>query len=151
VVVVAPMVQVQRAEAAAYLTGRMVRRVHVDVRRTRSDRLNHLSETRRSGVNALSAAYRGRSRACNRKRDDVGGSECTGNGRGIGLRASLRTLSRGRGQIGAQEQDDPARKPGPAEVNVGLQHIRRQIPIGQLVVDGRAIAVNLRLEVAASR
>src|SRR6266478_3100816 len=63
----------RKAEAAAYLTRRMIYRVHVDVCRTRPDGFNHLGEARRASVDSLTA-HNGR---C----DDVGLGEGAADGR----------------------------------------------------------------------
>src|SRR5713226_792532 len=67
------------SEPAADLTGRIYGRVHVRVRRTCPDRLQHLGEARRSGVYSLLRAG-----------DDVGRGERTRDCRREG-RAGLRS------------------------------------------------------------
>jgi len=151
-IVIAPMVRPVRPESSAYLTAGMVGRVYIYICRTGSDRLEHLGKASSAGVDRLSTACRGRG-AYNWKSDDIGCGKRAGDGRRIGLRASLRNWHTRRRvpQICTQEQHDPARDCGPAEVNVRLEHCRRQIPIGQFIVDGRASTVNLRREIGAPR
>lgn len=134
VVVVVPVVL--RAQAAADFTARVAAGVHVDVRRSGPDRVQHLGKPRRSGIDPLSV----------RRGNHIRGRERAGDGRRIGGGARLRSWrSDRRSQIGAQEQHDAARDRRPSEVNVRLQHAGRQVAPGQLVMDRSAVVADGRL------
>src|SRR5258708_21599051 len=107
-IVIVPMARPMRPESSAYLTAGMVGRVHIYICRTGSDRLQHLDKASSARVDRLSTACRGRG-AYNWKRDDVGCGKRAGDGRRIGLRASLRncTLARAVPQIFNRNQPNP--------------------------------------------
>ena len=56
----------------------------------------------------------------------------------------------GRREVGAKEQHDPAAQSGPSEMDVRLQHVRRQVAIVEHILDFRAVLVDFRCELAAA-
>ena len=126
--------------------------MHVRVSRTRPDRLHHLRETLRSGVDSLTAAGR-----CYR-RHHVGLGERAGDGRWVSRRANRRCrYSRRRSNrrhqrligVVAQPKHDAPGEPWPPEVNVRLGYLGGEILPSLLIRDQGAVFADGGLEFTA--